>query len=285
MIRRFWERLTDKRELSMRNRDDNELRWTLNISPLALWSSIVALITLIFVGLMLLMAYTSILDIFPDYRTRSERVHETMTANIIRLDSMEHQMRMMLEYNEAVTSVLNNSSPTLHSTVLTDTIRYDKSRVLPTRADSLLRAALESTIGEYSLTNTKTLKSEAAMFTTPLTGTITRSFDAPEMSYDIIIMSFDNDNSVVSVENGTVVSVDIHSDGNSAIMIQHAGGYLSVYKQLSEVFVRKGDAVQSGSVIGLLNDAKSDDAKQAPELGFELWRNGTPIDPELLIKF
>jgi septal ring factor EnvC (AmiA/AmiB activator) len=49
--------------------------------------------------------------------------------------------------------------------------------------------------------------------------------------------------------------------------------------------VRKGDAVQSGSVIGLLNNVKSDDAKQSPELGFELWRNGTPIDPELLIKF
>lgn len=268
----------------MRNRATDELHWRINISPLALWSSVVALIVLIFVGLMLLMAYTSILDILPGYRTRSEKIHDAMTQNIIRLDSMEQQMRMMLEYNEAVTSVLNNNSPTLHSTVLTDTIRYDKSRILPTRADSLLRRALESTTGEYSLMNTKALKSEAAMFTTPLSGTITRSFDAPETNYDITIMSIDN-NSVVSVENGTVVAVELHSDGNSTIMIQHAGGYLSVYKQLGEVFVRKGDAVQSGSVIGLLKASDNDEAAQAPELGFELWRNGTPIDPELLIKF
>ena len=284
MIRRFWEGLTDKRQLSMRDRQSDDIHWKLNISPLALWSSLLALIVIIFGVLLLLMAYTSILDILPGYRTRSERLHDNLTESIIRLDSMERHMNMILEYNEAVSAILGGSSPALQSTILTDTIRYDKSRIMPTRADSLLRAALESTSGEYSLANTKPLKGEAAMFNAPLRGHIVRSFDAPESSYDIAIVALDSEGSVMAIENGTVIAVESHSDGNASVTIHHAGGYISVYKNLSEVLVRKGQAVQSGSVIGrIAEDNESNESSHV--LGFELWRDGMAVDPELYILF
>ena len=283
-FKRLWSQLTDKRQLSMRDRDSDESHWKMNITPIGVISGVTALVIILFVVLMLLMAYTSILNIFPNYRTRSERIHETMTANIIRLDSMEHQMRMILEYNEAVTSVLNNSSPTLHSTVLTDTIRYDKSRVLPTRADSLLRDLLESNTSEYSLSNTKPLRSEAAMFSAPMRGTITRNFDAPESSFDIAIMPIDMNFSVMAIENGSVIAVESQSEGLSSITIQHNGGYISVYKNLAESLVRKGQTVQSGSVIGRIGENNGQE-ETISELGFELWRDGTAQDPERYILF
>ena len=189
-----------------------------------------------------------------------------------------------MAYNEAVATVMGGSTPALHSTVMTDTIRYDKSRILPTRADSLLRAALESTTGEYSLANTKPLQSEAAMFSAPLRGTITRNFDAPESSYDVAIMSLKEQDSVTSIENGTVVATETMADGSKSVTIQHAGGYISVYKHLSEVLVRKGQMVQSGAVIGRLGTHDGEDSRST-ELGFELWRDGTAVDPERYILF
>ena len=137
MIQRFWDTLTDKRQLSMRDRNTDKVHWRVTISPLALWSSLLALVVVIFLTLLLLMAYTSILDILPGYRHRADKLHDSLTENIIRLDSMERHMNMILEYNEAVSSILGGGTPALHSTVLTDTIRYDKSRILPTRADTL----------------------------------------------------------------------------------------------------------------------------------------------------
>ena len=282
LLQRIWARLTERRQLTMRDRATDELHWKLNISPLALWGGLTAIIVLIIAGLMLLMAYTSILNIFPNYRTHSEAMNEELTQSIMRIDSVERQMDMMLRYNEAVTQIMSGSTPTLHSTVMTDTIRYDKSRILPTRADSLLRAALESTTGEYSLSNTKPLKAEAAMFSTPMRGTITRNFDAPESSYDLAILSIDGDDSVMAVENGTVVMVEGAADGLCNVMIQHNGGYISVYKNLGETLVRKGQTVQSGSVIGRLT---SEAKKENLELGFELWRDGTAVDPERYILF
>ena len=284
MIREIWERLTEKQLLSMRNRANDEINWKINISPLALWGSIITLLIIIFTVLLVLMAYTSILDILPGYRTKAERLNEELTENIMRLNDIERNMEDIRAYNEAVATIMGGSTPTLHSTVLTDTIRYDKSRILPTRAATLLRDLLESNTSEYSLSNTKPLRSEAAMFSAPMRGTITRNFDAPESSFDIAIMPIDMNFSVMAIENGSVIAVESQSEGLSSITIQHNGGYISVYKNLAESLVRKGQTVQSGSVIGRIGENNGQE-ETISELGFELWRDGTAQDPERYILF
>lgn len=284
-MKRLWHILTNKRQLVMRERNDDRIYWKVNLSPLALWGGIFGLVVILFSTLLILMAHTSILDIFPKYRTESERLNEELTESIMRLDLMERNMNDILAYNEAVATIMGGSTPTLHSTILTDTIRYDKSRILPTRADSLLRDALESITGEYSLSNTKPLQSESAMFSAPIKGTITRNFDAPESSYDIAIVSLDGSDSVMAVENGTVLAVEEQADSTLSIIIQHAEGYISVYKNLGETLVRKGQTLQSGAVLGRIATAEGDGIEARGVLTFELWRNGTAIDPELYILF
>lgn len=285
MLQGFWDYLTDKRQLSMRDRTTDELHWKMNLSPLGFGGALIAVVVIIFGALLLLMAYTSILDILPGYRTKSERTREALVESVMRIDLMERNMAELLAYNEAVATIMGGSTPALHSTVMTDTIRYDKSRILPTRADSLLRAALESTTGEYSLANTKPLKSEAAMFSAPMRGTITRNFDAPESSYDVAIMPLDGEYAVAAIENGTVIATESMAEGTKSVTIQHSDGYISVYKSLGEVLVRKGQAVQSGAVIGRLSNADATEESTSTELGFELWRDGTAVDPERYILF
>ena len=284
-MKRLWHILTNKRQLVMRERNDDRICWKVNLSPLALWGGIFGLVVALFSTLLILMAHTSILDIFPKYRTESERLNEELTESIMRLDLMERNMNDILAYNEAVATIMGGSTPTLHSTILTDTIRYDKSRILPTRADSLLRDALESITGEYSLSNTKPLQSESAMFSAPIKGTITRNFEAPESSYDIAIVSLDGSDSVMAVENGTVLAVEEQADSTLSIIIQHAEGYISVYKNLGETLVRKGQTLQSGAVLGRIATAEGEGIEARGVLTFELWRNGTAIDPELYILF
>ncbi len=281
----IWNKLTDKRQLVLKERNGKETFWKINLSPLSLWAGIVGLVMAIFGVLLLLMAYTSILDILPSYRTKSEKLNEQLTEHIMRLDLMERNMADILAYNEAVATIMGGSTPTLHSTVLTDTIRYDKSRILPTRADSLLRDALERTTGEYSLSNTKPLQSESARFSNPMRGSIIRNFDAPESSYDIAIMSLDGESSVMSVERGTVLAVEEQADASLSVMIQHAEGYVSVYKNLGETLVRKGQTVQSGAVIGRIRTSAGEGIEEKNTLTFELWHNGTAVDPELYILF
>lgn len=284
-MREFWNIITDKRQLIFKERNGDTIFWRVNLSPLSLWGSIVGVVAVMLFVLLLLMAYTSILDILPKYRTQSERLNEQLTEHIMRIDMMERNMNDILAYNEAVATIMGGSTPTLHSTILTDTIRYDKSRILPTRADSLLRDALESITGEYSLSNTKPLQSESARFGNPMRGSIIRNFDAPESSYDIAIMSLDGESSVMSVERGTVLAVEEQADGSLSVMIQHTDGYISVYKNLGETLVRKGQTMQSGAVIGRIRTSSGEGIEEQNILTFELWHNGTAIDPELYILF
>lgn len=281
----FWNYLTTKRQISMRDCESGESDWKIRISPLALGVVVVAGFLVLTTILLLLMAYTSMLDVLPGYRTKAERMTDELTENIMRIDAMERTMADSLKYNELVTTILSGNTPTLYSTVMTDTIRYDKSTVMPTRADSLLRRVLESTDGEYSLSNTKPLRAEAAMFSAPMRGAVTRSFDAPESSYDMAIVSLTGDDSVMAIENGTVVGVQRAADGKGTIMMQHGEGYVSVYKQLGEVLVRKGQHITSGTVIGRLTNPAVDDVAPSMELGFELWRDGTAVDPERYMSF
>ena len=259
--------------------------FVLNILVLYYHSFHILLPCLLLFVLLLLMAYTSILDVLPGYRTKAERMTDELTANIMRIDAMERTMADSLKYNEVVTTILMGNTPTLHSTVMTDTIRYDKSTIMPTRADSLLRRALESTDGPYSLSNTKPLRTEAAMFSAPMRGSVVRSFDAPESSYDMAIVSLSGDDSVMAVENGTVLSIQRSAEGKSVITMQHGEGYVSVYKQLGEVLVRKGQHIASGTVIGHLATPGAEEDVATLELGFELWRDGTAVDPERYILF
>ena len=281
----FWSKLTNKRQLVYKERNGEDTFWRVNISPISLLICIVGVVAVIFCTLLLLMANTSILDILPEYRTKSEQLNEQLTEHIMRLDLMERNMNDILAYNEAVATIMGGSTPTLHSTVLTDTIRYDKSRILPTRADSLLRDALERTTGEYSLSNTKPLQSESARFSSPMRGSVVRSFDAPESSYDIAILSLDGEDSVMSVERGTVLAIEEQADGSLSVIIQHTEGYVSAYKNLGETLVRKGQSVQSGAVIGSIRTSAAEGIEQKNTLTFELWYNGTAIDPALYILF
>lgn len=282
-FQRLWAHLTDKRQLSMRDRSSDEPHWKMNITPIGVVSGIAALVIMLFVLLMLLMAYTPILEILPGYKTRAEAMHDELVENIMHIDSMERLMGRMLEYNDAVTKIINGTTPTLHSTILTDSVKYDMTTVLPTRADSLLRSILERTDGVYSLDNTLDPSAVSAMFSAPLHGNVTRNFDAPDSSYDVIVASLDADHSVMAIESGTVVGIVQGSMGNTSIIIQHSSGYVSVYKHLGEALVRKGQMVQSGAVIGRL--AQDEESGRPSDLGFELWRNGTAVDPERYILF
>lgn len=280
-FKRLWSHLSDKRQISMRDRSSDEPHWKVNITPIGLISGIAALLIIIITVLMILMAYTPILEVFPGYKTRSERMHDDLVNSIMQIDSIERLMGRMIEYNDAVTKIINGSTPTLHSTIMTDSIKKETEMALPTRADSLLRSLLERESGEYSLRNTREANPIAAMFSAPIKGSVTRHFDAHDSSYGISIMSIDANQSVTAVENGTVVGVLQGVTGYTTILIQHGEGYTSAYSQLGETLVRKGQIVQSGSVIGRL--AENED--KILELEFELWRNGTAVDPERYILF
>lgn len=82
---------------------------------------------------------------------------------------------------------------------------------------------------------------------------------------------------VRAVFNGEVSRVFGITGGNSAVIIRH-GKYLSVYSNLREVVVKKGDKIATKQIIGTVYTDSEDDNKSI--LKFQIWLESQKLNPE-----
>lgn len=110
----------------------------------------------------------------------------------------------------------------------------------------------------------------------PVEGFITRGFDARTGHYAIDI-AVDAGAVVRSIGDGYVVLADWTHEGGYAIAVQHADGYITVYKHNQRLLKRVGDRVQAREQIAV--SGNSGEISTGPHLHFELWHNGLAQDP------
>ena len=80
-----------------------------------------------------------------------------------------------------------------------------------------------------------------------------------------------------AIFKGEVTKIVAIPGGNMAVIIRH-GNYLTVYSNLSNVFVSAGQKVDIKEEIGSIFTDQDDDNKTV--LKFQLWRESTKLDPE-----
>jgi septal ring factor EnvC (AmiA/AmiB activator) len=97
-------------------------------------------------------------------------------------------------------------------------------------------------------------------------------------SNGIVIATAKNAN-IRSVFNGKVLSILKFKGSNLTVLIQH-GNYISVYKNLSKVYVNKGQNVESYDIIG---EVFSSNSESKTTLQFSIFNNTTALDPYLWI--
>lgn len=64
------------------------------------------------------------------------------------------------------------------------------------------------------------------------------------------------------------------------VRAKHADGYLSIYAHLSQIYVKAGDRLEAGHVVGRSGNSGY---STGPHLHFELRLNGVPVDPQPLL--
>ena len=82
---------------------------------------------------------------------------------------------------------------------------------------------------------------------------------------------------VRAVANGIVTAITWQRGRGNIIIINHLGGYFSVYTHLSQIIVQIDQKIQIGQVIGNVGDTGS---LQGPMLHFEIWKGNSALNPE-----
>lgn len=282
-LRRFFR----KKRFSMSDPILHREEWSVHTSPAALLGSLAAFCVFLFLLILIFVAYTPILNIFPGYRTDAERLNDRLVQSIMRIDSLDRRINDMLTYNENIAMIMQGKTPVVPSLVNgNDTTALDKTLVPPSLLDSLLRLQMESD-GAYSLSRTTQSRNNAGEtaleFAVPLEGIITRHFSRNDNYLGVGIQAAPN-SPVISIDDGTVVDVLTSAETGITVTIQHFNGFLSVYRNLSQTIVTKGQPLKSGEVIGYNAMHKAGD-KTNPMLELEIWNDGKAVDPEMYIVF
>jgi septal ring factor EnvC (AmiA/AmiB activator) len=90
-----------------------------------------------------------------------------------------------------------------------------------------------------------------------------------------IVIATEKSAKVKTVFKGQVLSVLKFRGSNPTILIQH-GNYITAYKNLSKVFVSKGDVIESGQVIGEVFTNKTNSQST---IQFSIFKKTTPLNP------
>ena len=275
-----------KKRITMSDPILREEEWAVHISPMGLLGAVISFLLLLFAVVLVLVAYTPVLDIFPGYRTAAEKQHDDLVQNMMRIDSLERKMSDMLTYNENIAMILEGRTPVVRTPLNEgDTTKLDKTLVPPSQFDSLLRAEMEGD-GDYSLARTLRSREQGdgkLFFAAPVEGIITRHFSRDDNYLGVGIQAAPNA-PVTSIDDGTVIDVVTGGERGALVTIQHFNGFVSIYRNLAQVLVAKGQAVKSRQVLGY-NAMPEVGDKTNPLFELEIWNEGKPVDPEIYIVF
>ena len=89
---------------------------------------------------------------------------------------------------------------------------------------------------------------------------------------------------MTSIDDGTVVDVVMGGERGALVTVQHFNGFISIYRNLSQVLVSKGQVLKSRQVIGY-NAMADSNKKDNPLVEMEIWNEGKAVDPEIYIVF
>ena len=85
---------------------------------------------------------------------------------------------------------------------------------------------------------------------------------------------------VRAVFEGTVLAIILPKNGNNIVMIRH-GSYITIYKNLSKIYVKKGDKVMTRQEIG---EVRTNNSTGEAILSFIISKDGKYLNPSYWIK-
>ena len=199
-------------------------------------------------------------------------------------DSLENELELNNKFYKSIESVLSGRADEIiyKDTLVLDNNLEDSEQqaVFPNSEDSILRRYVENE-DKFNLTKNE-LVIENKMFISPIKGEITQQFD-PSNNHFALDLSADVGTPVKAVLDGKIIFSEWSVDTGYVLILDHGDNIISVYKHNSKSLKEQNIFVKAGEVIAYSGNQGA--LSTGPHLHFELWKNGTPINPEPLFNF
>jgi len=208
--------------------------------------------------------------------TLNQQMAETSKLNI-------EKQKQAKYYNELKIKEKDLKKHLAQQQKIEDNLQREIERII---AEEARKARKTPKTKEEKVVAAKTIEKSKGRFPWPTsTGIITDRFGEhphPVMKNIIIKNNWidittDPGEKARSIASGVVSRIFAIPGGNIAVIIRH-GELISVYSNLSEVFVKQGDNVEAKQNVGLIYSDPTDDNRTV--LKFQLWNESVKLNPE-----
>lgn len=275
--------LKSRYKLVFLNEDTFEERASFHLRPLSIFVTTGITIILLIVLTTLLIAFTGLREYIPGYS--DVKMKRQLFTLMQRSDSMQIALNARDLYIENIRNIVNGNlkSDADDKKPIGNAKVENINTLKKSREDSLLRNEIE-TSDKFTLSANTSASSgiSSFLFFPPVKGMVTNRFNAVKKHYGIDIAGNPNE-AVKATLDGTVILANFTSETGWVIAIQHGNNLCSFYKHNSSLLKKAGDFVKAGEVIAIIGN--SGELSTGPHLHFELWSNGSPLDPQKYVAF
>ena len=278
--KKFKDKLTFKYRIVVLNEDTFEERFSFKLNRLNVFV-FGGLFSFLLIGLtFLLIMITPLKEYIQGYS--STELKKEATKLVYKVDSLNKSLTVNNLYIENIQKVLKGEIKrvSFNKDSVFQQMKIDKIDFAPSAIDSSFRQEVEQE-DRYSVFEEAT-KNTDIVFTSPIKGEITQTYDSKEKHFAIDI-AVDKNTPVKAVADGTIIFRGFTADTGYVILIEHNQGFISVYKHNSSLYKEQGDLVKSGEVIA--NAGSTGTFSTGSHLHFELWNDGYPVNPLNYINF
>jgi murein DD-endopeptidase MepM/ murein hydrolase activator NlpD len=268
--------LRSKFRLTILNETSFEELFSARLTPMNVIIIFGALLTvfggLIYVAVALTPLRQYVVKDYADFQLKEDARYARYQA-----DSLMDVLEQQTQYLENLRILLNGGKLTsLADTAVVDTTAVDLDYALSDKEKALREQLAAQDRYTLDLEGEAAAAANGLLLFKPLEGTLSQEFKPKEGHFGIDLVA-PKDAVVKAVLDGTVINASFTADGGNVIQVQHAHNMVSVYKHNSVLFKKIGDPVRVGESIAIIGESGAE--SDGPHLHFELWQNGTPLDP------
>ncbi len=278
---KFYTKLKNQYRLIIYNDTTFQSVWSMKLSRLKVFTVTSLASAIIVVLVILLIATTGLREYIPGYPRAEYR--QMLVRNALVVDSLETELHKRDQFFKGIQAIMSGEVPE-DVPVSESDVPASKIEFQEYNHDSIFREELLAEQLSLSLQGSDEENTGLSQmhFFIPVKGVVTEHFNAVPDHYGIDIVSETNAR-ISSVLDGTVIFSGWTLKTGYVIYIQHEANLVSVYKHNAELLKNIGDKVRAGEAIAIIGN--TGELSSGPHLHFELWYEGSAIDPEKFIDF
>jgi len=246
--------------------------FNLKLSRLTAFTYFCTTLVVVFILMSVFIIYTPVKYFLPGFSDVS--VRSNLTKEIIKIDSLANHIRLQDMQMKTLKNIISGAVP-IDSIPEQQEITPEKLEELASKKSEFEKRFVEeyeSGANQYSSVLQEKTVVKTKLFSSPALGEIFKKFGENPNGVEIAVKSGQR---ISAVGTGTVVVTSYTLDNGYFIAIQHDNGYVSIYKNLSQLLKNIGENVTAGEIIAVVGST----------FIFELWQNGKAINPEEIVIF